>query len=527
MAEGIQQVEHWQFTETNFPFNSPIGHLDSWLWVGALWFNQGLIPPPVLLMMLLIGSLTLNFWITKHFARAWGCTHLSAWTVSLLFGLNGTLLNSILEGSWYLSSLFWLPCSGLSLLKFQQSKEQRWYILFVISWMGAILTSAYLGIVSSVMLLVLVLYLQPRYNIKQWFTKTLLPLLTMGIGYSVLFLYIRHDRFEDAANTVGDAVNMGSTTLWNYLMWNPDIDVFAHSLGPVGNIFGLWMLFGTPWLRLPESWRLWWVLAWFGVILSFGFQVALVDVNIGIPWFFSLFAHQSWTGFIHFPVRFHWMADLGGALLFGFLVTKYIPQPRYQAIVLGLVLINQTIIQGWYLRQGVRSYPIADAYATLQDSDGAILELYPMFTPQSDVDPLYIKNYLCLQQSTHHRPLLLSCMGTSTRDSVDWHLRGLLFEDLLHTQKRDWQALLPKLGIGTVVLHSNWFQPTDLNTLKAGLSKQLGNPIVHDVDNLLIWNTSAPDTNRIQLQTFYRETFPEIQWRDEPPPKKTGAIESA
>ena len=143
-----------------------------------------------------------NFNWTKYMVCTMVCPSLGvspipSWCVGILFGLSGSMLNSLLEGSWYLTSQFWLPLIAVTLLKFQQTKKRKWYVWLIVSWIGALLTSAYLGLAASVMLLFLTLYIQPYRNRKRWFIQILGPMLIIGTVFTLLFLSLYNRREFD------------------------------------------------------------------------------------------------------------------------------------------------------------------------------------------------------------------------------------------------------------------------------------------------------------------------------------------
>lgn len=512
LAEGVQFIEEWRFTHTNFPMDASIGHIDSWLWFGLFWLNHDIIPIDTLVALLVTASITLNIWCARWCALVWGIAPIPAWCVGLLFGLSGSMLNSILEGSWYLTSQFWLPMIAISLLRFQQSKSYTWYTWLNISWLGALLTSAYLGLVSSLMLLFLTLYIQPYRHRRKWFITVLGPVIAMGVLFTAFFLSVYNRREFDNLGMVNEWASMGSSTFWNYLLWNPGLDTYAHSLGPIGSIFILMGLLLAPAFKLPSSWRIWWLLGTIGFVLSFGFQVTLKDEYTGIPWILQAFANQDWISFIHFPVRFHWITDLSGAILFGLIVTQYVQRTRLQLILVGAVMLHVFWIQGWHQRKGARPIAKEAIYSTIKEGHGAIFEMYPVFSSYSNVDPLDIKNQLCLQQLEHHRPLLISCMGTRTDDSVDWTVRTSFLSDTLDTPTHKWDELFPQIGVDTIVLHRNWFSKDDLAQVDTMFAQWFGEPATEsDSGHIQIWTLSGVVSDRNDAKLALRTHFPEFQ----------------
>lgn len=512
LAEGAQFTENGRFTHINFPMAAPIGHIDSWLWFGLFWLNHNIIPIVPFVGLLVTLSIALNIWCARWCALVWGCDPIPSWCVGLLFGLSGSMLNALLEGSWYLTSQFWLPITAVALLRFQQSKTKYWYIWLNISWLGALLTSAYLGLVSSLMLLFLTMYIQPYRHRKQWFFTIMSPIIALGTLFTVFFLSVYDRREFDNLGVVNEWASMGSATFWNYLLWNPDLDTYAHSLGPIGSIFLLLGLLLAPVLKLPGTWRIWWLLGAIGFVLSFGFQITLKDEYTGFPWILQAFADQNWISFIHFPVRFHWITDLSGAILFGIIVTHYIPRPQLQRILVGIVFIHVFWIQGWHQRKGTRPLATEPVYTQLPEGNGAILEVYPVFSSYSNVDPLDIKNQLCLQQLEHHRPLLISCMGTRTDDSVDWVVRTKFLEEVLDTPSYNWNEVLSQIGVDTVVLHRDWFAADDLERLDVVLHQWFGTPMItSQSEHIQIWTLNDTVSSRDDAKLALQSYFPEIQ----------------
>lgn len=512
LAEGAQFTENGRFTHINFPMEAPIGHIDSWLWFGLFWLNHNLIPIAPFVGLLVTISIALNIWCARWCALVWGCDPIPAWCVGLLFGLSGSILNSILEGSWYLTSQFWLPVTAIALLRYQQSKSYSWYIWLNVSWVGALLTSAYLGLVSSLMLLFLTLYIQPYRYRRKWFLQIMGPIVVMGSMFTVFFLSVYDRREFDNLGVVNEWASMGSTNFWNYLLWNPDLDTYAHSLGPIGSVFLLMGLLLAPVLKLPSSWRIWWLLGCIGFVLSFGFQITLKDEYTGIPWILQAFSEQDWISFIHFPVRFHWITDLSGAILFGMLVTQHIPRIHLQRLLVAIVVIHVFWIQGWHQRKGTRSLAKEPVYSKIPRGDGALFEVYPVFSSYSNVDPLDVKNQLCLQQLEHHRPLLISCMGTRTDDSVDWVVRTRFLEEALETSSTNWNELLSKIGVETVVVHRDWFSSDDLEKLDLVLLQWFGEPTLEsNSGHIQIWTLTNTIASRSEALLAMQTYFPEIQ----------------
>ena len=199
-------------------------------------------------------------------------------------------------------------------------------------------------------------------------------------------------------------------------------------------------------------------------------------------------------------------------LLFGMIVTQHIPQKRMQRILLGAVLIHVFWIQGWQQRKGTRPIAKEPVYSNIPSGEGAILELYPVFSSYSNVDPLDIKNQLCLQQLVHHRPLLISCMGTRTDDSVDWIIRTQFLEEVLDTPSHNWNELLAHIGVDTVVLHRDWFSTDDVNQIDIILSQWFGKPTAtSNSGHIQIWTLSIPPASREEAKLAVQSYFPELQ----------------
>jgi hypothetical protein len=109
----------------------------------------------------------------------------------------------------------------------------------------------------------------------------------------------------------------------------------------------------------------------------------------------------------------------------------------------------------------------------------------------------------------------MSCIGTSTVDSIDWWFRSLFFADILDKQEIDWKSTFSQLGIGTVMMHPNWFSNQDNEILFSTLTQQLGeaqltgttsqHPILGEM--VFMWHIPEPETDKDILQRNYRDFF--------------------
>ena len=289
LTEGVQHAQDGIFQNSNFPHGQNVGHIDSWIFYGLAWICGRFIDPPALLSILILTGITTSIWMMTICAYSWGIRGLSALTSGVLFGLNGLVLNAILEGAYYFTMLAWLPGLAWAIRRYSQLNLIQYAILTVLMWMGCLLTSAYLGIIGSIVLLLLSIHLLPRYNRVQWLIPIAIPIIVLGIAYAFTFLSNSTHRAHDFIGISEDWTSMGSSNLWNLLFWNSDLDTHSHSLGPVSNIFILAMLCFAPFTRIGQHWSIWWIIGLISLMLSFGYQITSTEVGEGIPWVFGCF----------------------------------------------------------------------------------------------------------------------------------------------------------------------------------------------------------------------------------------------
>ena len=507
LTEGIQHLKHGIFEHSNFPHGQNIGHIDSWIYFGLAWMCGELIPPPMLLSLLILLGISSSIWMMSICAQSWGVRGLNALSVGLLFGLNGLVLNAILEGAYYFTVLAWLPGLAWAIRRYSQYKQTLHAFWTVMMWLGCLLTSAYLGIVGSLVLLLLIIHLLPRHNKVPWLLSIVIPIVVLGAAYSIIFFGNTTHRAHDFIGIAEDWTSMGSSNLWNILLWNTNLDTDAHSLGPVSNVFLIVMLCIAPLTRIGQHWSVWWAIGVISLMLSFGYQISATEIDQGIPWLFWMFQDWSIVNFIHFPVRLHWGLDLAGALLLGQLLQRGTQNnPKIAVWGFGLILFQCTVIQGVWVRQSSTPYHTSEIYKDLTGS-GALLELHPIFSSRSDIEPLLIKNVLCSQQIYHHKPLLKGCMGTTTSDSNDWKIRTILMSDILDSQSISWGQLFPSLGVDTLLVHIDWFQTSDAIKIESYLTQTLGQPNTSADGSILYWTFVDPEKDHELLLQNYTALY--------------------
>lgn len=532
LLDASGYIENGQFSMNNFPFGQNIGQMDSWLALIIGWLNHSILPTWILLNWMTIGANTLSILGAHTLAREFGISWKSSWIAGILFALGGLNLIALLEGSWYLLGVGWIPYIGVLCKRYENNPSWKLSLGITTLWTGALLTSAYIGLCATLFLGMYIFLFREQ---KQSFTEDVsgkplsnffstlrawkFPVLgcgLVGMAYTAFFLYLNaQSRFLDGLGHADNWQHYGSGNLENFLFWTPNTDIVQHSLAPMTSIFVVATLCFAPILLFGWKWKPWWITAIISTVLAFGFTMGFGEEDMQIQWVLYPFAKSTWLSFLHFPMRLQWVSSLCAGVLLAKIADRYDNYRTHTSTVLiAFALIDAFVVQGTIFRKANTPNVTPSVYSSVY-SEGALLELYPIFEGHTGIERLYVKNTLCSYQSTHLRPILMSCIGTSTVDSIDWWFRSLFFADILDKQEIDWKSTFSQLGIGTVMMHPNWFSNQDNEILFSTLTQQLGeaqltgttsqHPMLGEM--VFMWHIPEPETDTEILQGNYRDFF--------------------
>lgn len=467
--------------------------LDSILLLWMAYILQAQHYPELFTYLIAIVGLSLSAWsaqrLSRHLfpdAQQW------SWTAGCLFGFQALSTVSILEGHIYLLWIFWLPLGWLSLLHLTRENTIQHVSCVIGCWMGAVLTSAYVGLCLTLLYLI--------YGIWNWRQRHRGLLMSggtiigLGLFYSwrILNTSTRNRRTvsDEGVTSLLEEIQFGSSALSNWTTWTPDTDLFQHSLGPTFGWLPLLILLSAPWLlqRTQSAFAL--TLSVTALLFSMGPYIALSPDQWLLPSPLYPFYNSIVGHYCHFPVRFMYLSVLGIAILMPLLLQQFEKRCSNRVWFLAFACVFEPfLINGLPLRQG--STPVQYPSIYEQTPSGlAVLDLVPRLANVHLVEPLRIKNKICSYQVKHTRTLINECLGKHPTGPFEEHLRE---EMLLPSIQRMWQEPLMGLGVGAVVLHADLWPPSKRNTVVTHLSQSLGSPIeqVDGGEHLIMWTLST------------------------------------
>lgn len=466
-------------TLSGWPLGQQLSRADSFvlLALARLWPGS---PMSLVRLMILAGPVLSGLAAERFAARCLG----AAWPWSLIAGLafafSGLATTALLEGHVYMLLVPWLPLLAWAWMDAMgPTGGIREGLLAGAMWALCLLTSAYIGIAASL----LVLLLARRGTWRPWLAAAAVVLPT-GLVY--LWLFVRSgeaQRLDAGGFTIphGEILAAGSARLGTLIGWNQDIDLFFHSLSPRLGAVALGLSMLAPVVLAPvvlrgEARRLL-LAAGVCVLLSLGASVQLFHHDLELPWIFAPLGGMPGLTFFHFPARLLHVAVLAlGAVAALVAARLHRRVGLLAAPLLVMAVIDAVAGAGTVARTGRVPVEIPAAYRSAPP--GAILEVFPRFNTNNGDMENYLNNLTCSYQLEHRRPLLNLCVGTALRTGPRWEVSGWLFDALLD---RAPDARIPDtlgaLGIGSVALHPDLFLPTERAVLRDGLTAVLGEPI--------------------------------------------------
>jgi len=425
----------------------------------------------------------LSGWAAERFAaRALGASWPWSLIAGLAFAFSGLAATALLEGHVYMLFIPWLPLLGWAWVR-AMGPEGRALDGFLagLMWTLCLLTSAYIGIAASL----LVVLLARR---GAWAPRLTAAAVAVPAGLLYLSLFVQSgggQRLDAGGYTIPhtEILSAGSARLGTLIGWNSDIDLFFHSLAPrLGAvILGLSLLAPVVLRRVALPWRRMLAMAILCVLLSLGSTVQFFHHDLELPWLLAPFGGLPGLSFFHFPARLLHIAVLALGAVAALVATRLHRRVGWLALpLLAMAVIDALAGSGAPLRSGRVPVHIPAAY--LQAPPGAILEMFPRFNTNNGDMENYINNLTCSYQRLHNRPLLNLCIGTALRTGPRWQVSGWLFDALLDRAPDERiPDTLGALGIGSVVLHPDLFQPSDRGFLREGLVATLGEPLAESM----------------------------------------------
>ncbi len=472
-----------------WPHGESLARVDSYLLMLLAWAGRGLLSGWLLTTLLTWLGPALNAWAAEHCARKVLAVR-RPWSLlaGMAFGFSGIAATAVLEGHVYFLLAAWLPL----LLTTAWTAPERgisWGrgALVGLLWTLALLSSAYLGVLASVLLLT-VLAARPRRVLR------LLPgALVVGLPVAAWYLWVfsisrQHATLEIQPELI---LSMGTATVASLTTWTAQLDELRHSVGAPVGFTTLWLLLLSPLLlRGERGWRALAILAVVALLLCFGRSFRWVDSESGTPLPVALLVGLPGIELFRFPIRFAWLYQLCGGLVAAAALQALARRLPAAVVlpVLGLAAADGVLLTGLPVRArqviaevpsaydaAPQGLPILDLYGRALDGTSGELEMWT-------------RNLGCYYQAHHGRPILEVCVRTeieSPREALDAAIgHGLLSlgSEPTAEQLRPLRSLLETSGVRAVALHADFYTPTDGERMAAGLEALLGPPLASSLD---------------------------------------------
>jgi hypothetical protein len=458
------------------PHGEDVSRLDTWV-LAALGVVGGGLDPLRLVQALVLAGPVVSAYAAERCAHA-GLGVPRPWSLvaGFIYGFNGLGTTALLEGHVYYLLAPWLPLLVWALLAATGPGAQvRHGALAGAAWAMALLTSAYLGIAATILVVAL--------GVRGWWVRVDRgPLRRAAVGaaavgvpigslYTLVFLRGSGAVASDPATVLAG----GSATLATLATWSFDSDLADHSIAAPLGFAALSLLAAAPRvLAWSQGWRTFAGLAAGSVLLALGPAIQVGMGGIGTWYQVDLRGAGAVFGLLHFPVRLLWIWYLCAGLVAARVVAQLAGEvgPRAWALV-ALVGADIFVTSGFPLRTGAVRADVPSVYEALPP-DATILDLAAEDPhPGSGID-LWMRRLACYYQIRHGRPLVERCLGPHGAPSTEGTERALRTALL---DGGDARATLRDAQIGGVVVHLDLFRPEERSRILHGLTKALGPPV--------------------------------------------------
>ena len=489
MEQAVDGFPKLMAAGSGWPDGESLQRADSFLMLALAWASRGVLSGWLLATLYTWLGPFLNALAAEHCARRVFAVR-RPWSLlaGLSFGFSGIAASAVLEGHVYLLLACWLPLM-ITTAWTGPDRGLPWGrgALLGLLWVLALLTSAYQGIPATLLLLVLIAA-SPRRVLR------LLPgaaIVALPVGALYLWIFTQGPGAEVGQPKPELVLSVGTATLATLTTWTTRLDVVGHSVGAPLAFTTFWLLLFSPvLLKGQRGWRALALLAVATLLICFGKDFRVVEGGASLPSFIAPLVDIRGIENIRFPIRFAWLFTLCAGLV-GATVLQTLSRhlsPYLLLPVLALAVGDAVLGTGLPFRVTRSMAQIPSAYEHAPQ-DLAVLDMYGHSLDGTDNElEMWTRSLSCFYQAHHHRPLMELCVDTeinSPREPMDAILSSVLFE---HSGNPSNQPLeLARLdlvgrGVGSVVLHSDFYWPSDDAVLRDGLHRMLGPAVVETTD---------------------------------------------
>ncbi len=527
---------HLVTTMASWPLGKELLLADSWLLLLLGRLSPSWLAPNAVASLFTMVGPVLSAWAAERLAaRGLG----ARWPWSLMAGLayafSGSALAALLEGRVYVLLNPWLPLMALQILLAAGPRGgTRHGLAAGFFWVLCLLTSAYQGIVASVMLsALLACHLRRIFRRPRPWAALACLIIPAGLGYSSMILKSTARTFPQAAAYAPiQDMQSGSASLASMAAWTPDADLQNHSSTPLLGFTVLVLAMFTPLLlwrkgshksdpvaatalgrRLGKApgaghvrpdgptsakagrgesapgrgsrsianrkrtWVCFLGIAVVAMLLSLGPTLRVISGDQGIPWLLWPLANSHVGTWFRFPVRLLWLTHLGLGTVAALGASELARRrPRLAAPLLAFCLADVLLASGVTRRTVQVPISVPSAYRQVRQ-EGALLDLFADFRGYSMDVGHYITDISCTYQRLHRRPLLNACLQPLVPMGPQVAVQQLLRNKLLSPESGPGVfSTLAELGVTTLVVHPDTFPTEQQEQLLSALEDQLGPP---------------------------------------------------
>ena len=447
-----------------WPMGNPWYHPDSWTLVLLSALFRFADPVRLHAMVALAGVLIMGL-AAERLARAVGARSPWSWIAAVAFAHSAFASTALLEGYAYHLLNPWMPLAVFGAWKVGQH-DGRWAHagLGAVGLGGALLTTAYVGMATAVV--IAVLGVRAAFQGRPAVIRTLVLLLGCA---AIGGMYALDFQAHAVTGLTTDATVQGSSaSLVDLLPPSPAVDFERSSQSAMVSASVLALAAAAPVvLRRRRGWRGLLAAGGLGLLLSLGPHLSLDRSTTSIPLPLSFLLQLPGASLFRFPARLGWAWALCGGLVAALVATELGRRNgRPALLVLGLVGIDAFLGLGLPKRQRTMVATTPSAY---RSSAGPVLDLFP-----GEFDPgfglLWYSRLACFAQVGHQRSIPYDCIGTSGDPGS---AAAAAYRDAL---LNDWP--LPAPIPHSIAFHPDFFRANDRETILSSLLAYDDTPVV-------------------------------------------------
>ncbi len=503
-----------QSTAGSWPFVQDLGRSDSVLMMVLLRLWPGQPNPVAVLSALVLFGPVVSALATEFCAER--CLR-AQWPWSIAAGISAGFLGiasaTFVDGQVYALLNPWLPLLAWAWWQAAEQDGRAWHgVLAGVFWFLCLLTTAYVGIAATLLVLIGFLRL-PKGRAILAAAATAVPL---GLAFVWRFTQgeLRTQVSPFADQTPQMTLELGSTHLSSLAGWVHKLEAAEYSVvAPLGMVILALVAAAPLVLERRGSW-LWWAgLGILGVLLSFGPTLRLAPSNLqGLPWIWRPIMNDQVAALYRFPARMLWVTGPAFGVIAAAVLTRLSQRlnPWLLApLMLGLA-VEAILLTGnaWRSDPVPAVIPLAYAHAP----PGPVLDLYPQTAgPPVDYE-LYMMDLSCTWAGQHGRPVAQRCLETTPNVDPRAKLSAELHHQALSGEPPERSAqMLSELGFAAVIWRPDAYVINERQAVRQSLEQGLGAPLFEGWDggeHLLVYGVpSAPKGAPVPTQAW-------TQWID-------------